>query len=322
MNLKVSGTGNPEPINLDPATSIQYLFPANLTFYSGKCNFEMTVKHEKMYHHMARWIVFSDLDGTLLDARSYDFSAAQPAIDYLKQNGIPLVLCTSKTHREVIGLRRRLQIDDPFIVENGSAVLFPPDYFGRLDEAVESYGAYQAIVLGKTYPQILAFLNELKRRFDLPIRGFKDMDREAVQHYTGLPAAEAELARKRFFSEPFVLEKGADLPDEVKKKIQAGGFRLLRGNRFFHLLGNSDKGLATRRLTGLFKKIWKNDYFTTMGIGDSMNDLEMLREVDIPVLVKKPDGSHQQGIMLNNLLLTRGIGPDGWREAIEQRIKG
>jgi mannosyl-3-phosphoglycerate phosphatase len=270
---------------------------------------------------MARWIVFSDLDGTLLDARSYDFSAAQPAINFLKKSGIPLVLCTSKTHPEVIALRRRLQIDDPFVVENGSAVFFPPDYFGSLDEAMESYGEYQAIVLGKTYAQILAFLSELKNTFDLRVRGFKDMDLQAVQHFTGLPAKEAELARKRFFSEPFVLEKGADLPDEVKDKIKSAGFRLLRGNRFFHLLGNSDKGLATRRLIGLFKKKWQVDQLTTMGIGDSMNDLEMLREVDIPVLVKKPDGNHQQGIELDNLLLTQGIGPEGWREAIEQRIK-
>mgnify|MGYP005837185127 CR=1 FL=1 len=270
---------------------------------------------------MARWIVFSDLDGTLLDARSYDFSAAQPAIDYLKQNGIPLVLCTSKTHPEVIALRQRLQIDDPFIVENGSALFFSPDYFTDLAEPVGIYGDYRAIVLGKTYDQILTFLSDLKDTYQLPIRGFSEMNLQAVQHYTNLPAAEAALARNRFFSEPFVLEEGSDLPDSVKKKIQAGGFRLLRGNRFFHLLGNSDKGLATRRLIELFRKKWPDEKLITMGIGDSMNDLEMLREVDVPVLVNKPDGTHQQGIGLDNLLLTRGIGPEGWREAIEQCIK-
>lgn len=59
----------------------------------------------------------------------------------------------------------------------------------------------------------------------------------------------------------------------------------------------------------------------SIGIGDSMNDLEMLKVVDFPVLVKKYTGKHQSGINLNNMIYTEGIGPAGWQEAIFKIIK-
>ncbi len=49
----------------------------------------------------ASFIVFSELDGTLLDAKTYRFDAARPTLELLRTRGIPLVLCSSKTRREM-----------------------------------------------------------------------------------------------------------------------------------------------------------------------------------------------------------------------------
>src|SRR4030095_2019373 len=38
-------------------------------------------------------VVVTDVDGCLLDAATYSWDAARPAIEALKQRGIPLVLC-------------------------------------------------------------------------------------------------------------------------------------------------------------------------------------------------------------------------------------
>ena len=77
----------------------------------------------------APFIVFSDLDGTLLDGDDYSHDQALPALRLLRRRNIPLVLCTSKTRAEVEFHRRRLANRDPFVVENGGAVYVPEGYF-------------------------------------------------------------------------------------------------------------------------------------------------------------------------------------------------
>ncbi|MDP2876998.1 MAG: HAD-IIB family hydrolase, partial [Holophaga sp.] len=64
-------------------------------------------------------ILFTDLDGTLLDESTYAFEPALPAIRALQERGIPIVFCTSKTFAETVALQEVLGITDPFIVENG-----------------------------------------------------------------------------------------------------------------------------------------------------------------------------------------------------------
>ena len=50
---------------------------------------------------MAKIIVFTDLDGTLLHPRTYSFEAAMPALKLIKEKDVPLILCSSKTRAEI-----------------------------------------------------------------------------------------------------------------------------------------------------------------------------------------------------------------------------
>ena len=45
---------------------------------------------------MKRWLVFTDLDGTLLD-EDYGWAAARPAVEALQAASIPIILNSSKT---------------------------------------------------------------------------------------------------------------------------------------------------------------------------------------------------------------------------------
>ena len=47
-------------------------------------------------------IIFSDLDGTLLDHDDYRWQAADPALARLRAANIPLVLNSSKTVPEIL----------------------------------------------------------------------------------------------------------------------------------------------------------------------------------------------------------------------------
>ena len=63
-------------------------------------------------------IVFSDLDGSLLDHDTYDWAPARPALEALRESGIPLVLVSSKTLAELDDYRRQLDLRHPVVAEN------------------------------------------------------------------------------------------------------------------------------------------------------------------------------------------------------------
>lgn len=265
---------------------------------------------------MKNVIVFTDLDGTLLDANDYEYTKAQGAITVLKEQGIPIIPCTSKTHLEVADIQARIGILDPFIVENGSAIFIVQNYFNLIDNALNKIDEYQVLIFGRSYQDILNFFLEWKDRHNIAATGFHEMSIKQIKQLTDLNFNYAKLAQKRFFSEPFILNDNTKLSESAVNDINKNGFRLLQGNRFYHLLGNSDKGTAVRKLINLYMNKWSTDTITTIGIGDSMNDLEMLKAVMQPVLVKKPSGHHQSGIEIKNLIRTNGIGPAGWQEAM------
>jgi hypothetical protein len=74
-------------------------------------------------------LMFSDMDGSLLDHHSYSFAAALPMITALEQLDIPLILASSKTRAEILDLRTALGNRHPFIVENGAAIVIPKQAF-------------------------------------------------------------------------------------------------------------------------------------------------------------------------------------------------
>ncbi|MGF1507208.1 MAG: HAD hydrolase family protein, partial [Anaerolineae bacterium] len=73
---------------------------------------------------MTRWIVITDLDGTLLDANTYQpGAAAGEALRNVQARDIPGGFCYANTDAEQEPLRSDLAVADPFIVENGSALI-------------------------------------------------------------------------------------------------------------------------------------------------------------------------------------------------------
>jgi predicted mannosyl-3-phosphoglycerate phosphatase (HAD superfamily) len=74
-------------------------------------------------------IIFTDLDGSLLDHFTYSFELAIPLLKSLEQLHILVIFTTSKTVAEVEYLRRKIGNLHPFIVENGAGILIPENYF-------------------------------------------------------------------------------------------------------------------------------------------------------------------------------------------------
>jgi mannosyl-3-phosphoglycerate phosphatase len=265
---------------------------------------------------MKKLIVFTDLDGTLLDFLTYSFEKALPALQFLKEKNIPLIICSSKTRKEIEYYRKKLGNDHPFISENGGGIFIPKDYFSlrthSLDFKISNENGYQVIRLGEPY-NVLRKAIRVLREEGFKVKGFGDMTIKELTEIANMNINEAEMAKERDFDEPFIFEGNKEEIQKLFKAIRSKGFNFTQG-RFFHILGNSDKGKAAAILIKLYKKEF-GEVITT-AIGDSLNDVSMLERVDYPIIVQKPDGTHDQRIDLPKLIKARGIGPDGWNNAV------
>lgn len=262
-----------------------------------------------------RIIIFTDLDGTLLDM-TYTFNSALPALALIEKYKIPLVLCSSKTRSEVEFYGKKLYNDHPFICENGGGIFMPVGYFGpnmnipALQRTLN--GCYDVITLGANYSELRKVLIELQKEGFL-IKGFGDMSAEEISQRMGLSIEEAKMAQQRDFDEPFFYEDNEQKIDDLLNSIKRKGFNFTKG-RIYHLLGQSDKGKAVSILVDLYKQ--KYGAVTTIGIGDSQNDLQMMEKVDLPVVVQKPDGTYDDSITIPKLIKAQGVGPAGWNNAM------
>jgi len=260
-------------------------------------------------------VIFSDLDGTLLHPRTYSWEKARPALELVKRNGVPLVLVTSKTRAEVEVWRERLDNQHPFIVENGGGIFIPEGYFSFPVEGDVRDG-YRVITLGMPYDAVRARFIELWERLGVRVRGFGDMRVEEVMDLTGLSRDEAQLAMRRDFEEPFIFQGKTD--ERFLQAIEGSGLRWTRG-RLFHIMGDHHKGRAVAKLCKLYEQHFGP--LTTIGIGDSLNDLPFLAVVDRPVLVRKLSGLHEETIIIPGMVRTQSVGPAGWNEAVTKLIE-
>ncbi|MGE3154417.1 MAG: HAD-IIB family hydrolase [Nitrospiraceae bacterium] len=263
-------------------------------------------------------VVFTDLDGCLLDGITYSWEPAREALATLQARHIPLVLVSSKTRAELEAIRSQLQLPHPFVSENGGAVFSPEGYFSiSPDEAVQR-DDYEVIELGTPYALLRQALRELEQAVGVQLRGFGDMSVEEIAERTGLCEAEVHLARQREYDEPFLIEGPGSLVTEVQREARDRGLTVTHGGRFHHLMGDSDKGRACLHLIERYRRQRPetSQGLMSVALGDSVNDLPMLRVVDHPVLIARSDGSYDPNIQLSNLLRAEGIGPAGWNRAV------
>ncbi len=258
-------------------------------------------------------LVYTDLDGTLLDANSYSYESALPALTVLRQKNIPLIFCTSKTRAEIEKIRLQLGNNHPFIPENGGAVFIPKTYPLQDFYYDKEDLNYRIIELGTDYQKIRVALKQIQTSFPAKIRGFGDLSLMEVANLCGFSSDQAELSKKREYDEPFLVDDST-LIEQIEKIALRLQLRVTRGGRFFHLTGANDKGKAVTLLTDIYRK--KLISLKTIALGDSQNDLPMLRAADFPVLVQKPGGNYDSSIKISNIALAPGAGPTGWNEAV------
>jgi mannosyl-3-phosphoglycerate phosphatase len=256
------------------------------------------------------YIIFTDLDGTLLDHHTYSYRLAQPALSLIKEKKIPLIFVSSKTKDEIEHLHAKMNLQRmPFIAENGAAVFIPEHFYPDLMQAGMTK-------FGMTYDKIVIFVKDLSIKYGYNIKGYHNITDDELEHLTGLSGDDLKRSRNRLYSLPLLNDE--ETVRILTEEIAAFDLKILHGGRFIHLLADTDKGKAVNVIrNNLPASSW-----ISIGLGDSPNDLEMLKAVDIPVLIKKHDGTYDKSIRAPGMVISRFQGPRGWNECVLEIIKG
>lgn len=272
----------------------------------------------------ASWqtLIFTDLDGSLLDHFDYQTAPAEPALRELEVLGYPVIFCTSKTFDETLQIRAQLNNHHPFIVENGAGIYVPVGYFPA--DTCQSFQAshhpdYLCVSLCEDRAHWLSILEEVKPRYQHAFSHFHEMGVNGIVRATGLSKEKAILANRRHHSEP-ILWQGNDF-EKIRfiEEMRHLGANIEEGGRFLHLIGHCNKGDALSHLLAHYQQL-QSDPISSIALGDGKNDVPMLSAADHAILIRSPVHPFPDVPKQSNLLKTDHYGPHGWAEGIHKYL--
>jgi mannosyl-3-phosphoglycerate phosphatase len=261
-------------------------------------------------------VIYSDLDGTLIDFEDYSFEVTAPLVRTLESKGVPVVFCSSKTRLEQAFYRKAIGVKAPFITENGSAVFIPKNYFSFEFTYDTTIGDYLVIELGTDRKTILAEIADARSKSGAEIYGYADLDINEISAILKLDLDASQRAATRDYSETLIKgDKKSPTFKQMISLLEQKGLQCNAGGKFHTVISQkSDKGKAVQTLHALFKQ--QNPQAISVGLGDSANDLPMLQAVNKPFLVQKP-GNWWDNLSAPNLTKVPAVGPKGWVKAVE-----
>jgi mannosyl-3-phosphoglycerate phosphatase len=251
-------------------------------------------------------VVFSDLDGTLLDHETYGFDAARPALEMLRKMQVALILASSKTAAEIKPIRQTIGFGIyPAIIENGAGILAG----GNEDGVSETRSEYW---------RILNMLEEMPSELTRHFRGFASMTVAEIAAMTGLEPEAASKAAARQFSEPGEWTGTPEQLERFTQLLSQRGVSVRRGGRFLTLSFGPGKAGRMREIVAMISAN-PNEPVRTIALGDAPNDIEMLEAADHAFIVANPHGEPLRklaGEADGSISRTQKSGPEGWNEAV------
>ncbi|MDU0355151.1 HAD-IIB family hydrolase [Paraglaciecola aquimarina] len=262
-------------------------------------------------------IIFTDLDGTLLDHHSYSFAPVVSILDKLQQEGIPVIPNTSKTFAELVEIRGALKLTTPFIVENGAAIYIPTHFFPQQPIGTIEKSGYWLKEFSPRVEHWVGVLDTLQAAFSEEFEHFSRMSVKRISEVTGLSEHDAELAATREYGEPVNW-----LGDQASKTLfihalEEAGATPLQGGRFLHVSGYSDKGQALTWLLNEYQKQHPDKQCDSIALGDGQNDVAMLEVASLAIRILSPTTPPPELKRTNKVITSHNFGPTGWAECIE-----
>ena len=256
-------------------------------------------------------IIFTDLDGSLLDKETFKFDVIEDYFKELISSGIVIIPNSSKTESELLDFNKQNSLNLSFISENGSSV-------HGLDKIHQNLPKKVLISRSKNEIQKIYDKNvslDLKNK-TAPIL---DLNIEEQKKIFGLPIKKLSLATKRMHSIP-ILFKGTEVErNNFLKVINDIGLTAQSGGRIINICDNTNKSKAMSKTLQLIRKELKNEIIAIC-VGDNENDIEMLKQADFPCLVKN-ENFDSSSINIDNLIKSNEPSPKGWSDVIKSALQ-
>jgi mannosyl-3-phosphoglycerate phosphatase family protein len=261
-------------------------------------------------------MILTDVDGVLCHAETRSVADARAAVGLLERQDVPVVLYSERSAAELVWLQHELDIREPFICESGAAVYIPRDYFVQLPRTSGNTGDWEVIEFGAPYATVVAALRRVAAALQIPIVGLDDLGAVQLSRELAMPVSDADRALSRQYDARFrLLTSDPAARPRLFNAMRAAGYRCFSGPKYDHATGVRDPRAAIRLVISLYRSYW--DSLIVIGLGDNATDHGLLREVDVPIIVRN-DGIDQLPLLrrVPKAYLTRAAGPAGWREAV------
>ena len=247
-----------------------------------------------------RLAVFTSVDGTLLDAHTFEAGANRATIRRLHAAGVPVIPVSVMTLDEITPIAEDLEFKHAMIFEAGGAIA------RRVGER------WEVEPCGPPADTLLDVILDIERRSGANLLVYSALPENEAAHLSGRWGEMLQASTHRSFSEPFVIESG-DL-ERVRRAAAAMGFSVRHGRRFLHLCRTCDEGEAFTRL----REELQCDL--AIAIGGAPVDAEFLAHAEIPIIVPGPNGKPDPELLaaVPNARVAPAPGPAGWATAIEE----
>ena len=254
-------------------------------------------------------IIFTDLDGSLLHRDNFKFDEIKNYLKNLIDDGIIIIPNTSKTEKETKDFFKELGTELPYIYENGSVI----NGLNLLKKDLP-----KELILGREKNELFKiFEKKVPENLKNKCKFLDKMDKKMQLRIFGLPKNKLNFALERKYSIPFIFEGNKKEKIGLIKNLKKYGLTLQEGGRVINLCDKISKAKSMQIFIKFFKK--KDENVKTIAVGDNYNDLEMLKEADIPCLIFN-DQFKQDEINIDNLLISNNPSPQGWADVIKMAL--
>lgn len=249
------------------------------------------------------FLVITDLDGSLLDHFDYTWQPAQHWLDQLQEHHIPIVFCTSKTAAEILKIQQQMNIEAPFIAENGAVI----------------YTSAQDKYIFGQVSQLTTTIQNIKQAYHFKFTGFSEVSVHQICKWTGLSIEQATDAQQRDASEPILWQ---DTPQNFKlfsSILKRQHLKLIQGGRFWHIV--AEQSGKEHAMAWLLQYYYRKQgiKLQTIGLGDGPNDQSFLEKTDYSVVIKSYAPKSIK--LCKDAYYTQHYGPKGWSEGLQYFIK-
>ncbi len=254
-------------------------------------------------------IIFTDLDGSLLHRDNFKFDAIKEYIKSLIDEGIIIIPNTSKTEKEIEEFLKELDSNLPFISENGSSIhglnLINSNFPNK-------------IILSRDKQEIIKIFNsKVSEELKTKCKFISNMSTKQQINIFGLQENNLKDALNRKYTIPFLFEGNKNEKNRLLNILKFSSLTIQEGGRVLNLGDNTNKVKSMNQVLKIYKKV--ESKIKVIAVGDNFNDLDMLKNCDIPCLVFN-DQFKQDQINIDNLIVTNKPSPEGWADVIKTAL--